>query len=117
MGLINNTVILENNYKLWKKMYNNEKKILASIFTKDNFTIEHIGSTAIEGLLSKPIIDIELGVDNLNNITKYFITLQTIKENIDKGEILLIKENKIEAFSIVHVLPTNSDRYINLIKI
>ena len=119
MGLINGTVSLENNYKLWKKMFIDEKKYLRSIFTKDNFTIEHVGSTAINGLLSKPIIDIAIGVDNLNSITKYFILLEstyTIKANIDKGEILLIKENEIETFSIVHVLPINSKRYINMIK-
>lgn len=119
MGLINGTVSLENNYKLWKKMFIDEKKYLESIFTKDNFTIEHVGSTAIKGLLSKPIIDIAIGVDNLNSITKYFSLLErtyTIKSNIDKSEILLIKENETETFSIVHVLPINGERYINLIK-
>ena len=119
MGLINGTVSLENNYELCKKMFLEEKKYLESIFTKDNFTIEHVGSTSIKGLSSKPIIDIAIGVDSLNSITKYFISLEgiyTIKSNIDKGEILLIKENATETFSLVHVLPINSERYINLIR-
>ena len=76
MGLINGTVSLENNYELWKKMFLEEKKYLESIFTKDNFTIEHVGSTAIKGLSSKPIIDIAIGVDSLNSITKYFIGIE-----------------------------------------
>ena len=119
MGLINGTVSLENNYDLWQKMFIDEKKYLESIFTKDKFTIEHVGSTSIKGLSSKPIIDIAIGVDDLNSITKYFISLEgiyTIKPNIEKGEILLIKETKTETFSLIHVLPINSERYINLIK-
>ena len=94
-------------------------KYLENIFTKDNFTIEHVGSTAIEGLSSKPIIDIAIGVDNLDSITKYLILLEdnyTIKKNLEKNEILLIKENEIETFYIIHVLPINSERYNNLIK-
>lgn len=119
MGLVNGTVTLENNYQEWKKMFLEEKKYLESIFTKDNFTIEHVGSTAIKGLSSKPIIDIAIGVDDFNSLTKYLISLEgiyTIKPNIEKGEILLIKENEVETFSLIHVLPINSERYINLIK-
>ena len=114
-----NTVVLENNYELWKKMFLSEKKYLESIFIKDNFVIEHVGSTAIKDLSSKPIIDILVGVDNLNSITKYFNLLEntyTIKLNIDKNEILLIKENETETFCLIHVLPINSERYLNLIK-
>ncbi len=119
MGLINGTVNLENNYELWQKMFLDEKKYFECIFIEDNFTIEHVGSTAIKGLLSKPIIDIVIGVDNLTNVSKYFNLLKdtyTIKENIDKSEILLIKENERETFSIVHILPINSKRYNNMIK-
>ena len=119
MGLINGNVDLENNYELWKKMFLEEKSVLENIFTKDDFTIEHVGSTSVKGLSSKPIIDIAVGVDNLNSINKYINTLEklyTIKSNPDKDEILLIKENEVETFCLIHVLPINSDRYINLIK-
>lgn len=119
MGLINGTVSLENNYELWKKMFLEEKKHLESIFTKDEFTIKHVGSTAIKGLSSKPVIDIAVGVDKLDSLTKYLTLLEkryTIKQNITKNEILLIKENEKETFYLIHVLPINSERYINLIK-
>ena len=112
-------VSLENNYELWEKMFIDEKKYLESIFIHDNYSIEHVGSTAIKGLKAKPIIDIAVGVDNLDNFIKYFDSLKgryTIKENIDKEEILLIKEKNNETFSIIHVLPINSERYINLIR-
>ena len=119
MGLINGTVSLESNYDKWKELFDSEKKYLENVFTEDNFTIEHVGSTAIKGLLSKPIVDIAIGVNNLNDITKYFFTLQgvyTIKPSKDEEEILLIKENEKETFCLIHVLPINSERYINLIR-
>ena len=119
MGLINGSVYLENNCELWKKLFLEEKNILENIFIKEDFTIEHVGSTSVKGLSSKPIIDIAVGVDNLNSINKYINSLEklyTIKSNPDKDEILLIKENEKETFCLIHVLPINSDRYINLIK-
>ena len=58
MGLINNTVYLENNYVLWKNMFEEEKEKLNEIFNHDNFIIEHVGSTSINGLSAKPIVDI-----------------------------------------------------------
>jgi GrpB-like predicted nucleotidyltransferase (UPF0157 family) len=119
MGLINGTVSLDNNYELWQEMFFNEKKNLENIFNKDNFTIEHVGSTAVKGLSSKPIIDIVVGVNQLNDLNKYIDSLEklyTVKSNIDKDEILLIKENESETFFLIHVLPINSNRYVNLIK-
>ena len=119
MGLINSKVCLENNYELWKKMYEEEKKILINIFKDENFIYDHVGSTSIRGLAAKPIVDIAIGVSNLNRIDKYVDTLKTIytvKYNNDSDEILLIKENDVETFFLIHILKKDSKRYKNLIK-
>lgn len=119
MGLTNGNVFLENNYNLWQKMFIDERKYLESIFSNDNIIIEHVGSTAIKGLKAKPIVDIAIGVNNLTNINKYITTLEnvyTVKQNIDKGEILLIKENSTETFCLIHILNKDSDRFKNMIK-
>lgn len=42
----------------WPKKFQAEKEILQNLFGNKALEIEHIGSTSIEGLLSKPIIDI-----------------------------------------------------------
>jgi GrpB-like predicted nucleotidyltransferase (UPF0157 family) len=119
MGLINGKVCLENNYELWKKMYEEEKDILINIFKDENFIYEHVGSTSIKGLAAKPIVDIAIGVSNLDQIDKYVDTLKsmyTVKYNNDSDEILLIKENDVETFFLIHILEKNSKRYLNLIK-
>ena len=118
MGLINNQVYLENNYKIWKKMFSEEKEKLNKIFSEDIFEIEHVGSTAIENLSAKPIVDIAIGVPNFDNFKKYLNKLSKlyiIKENYENDEILLIKEKGNETFFLIHVIPINCVRYKNMI--
>lgn len=119
MGLINNTVSLENNYELYKKIFKEEKAYLESVFKENRFKIEHVGSTSVKNLLSKPVVDIAIGVDNLNSFKKYYSLLNkryTITENLEKEEILLVKENEKETFCLIHVLDIKSNRYTNMIK-
>lgn len=119
MGLKNNTVYLEDNFKLWKKMFKEEKKKLIKIFTHDNFSIEHVGSTSVKKLAAKPIVDIAIGVNSLNDLTKYIEDLKkiyTVKINDENEEILLIKETEMETFFLIHVLKADSERYKNMIK-
>ena len=119
MGLLNGTVKLENNYKLWKEMFNSEKLLLTKLFKDIDVNIEHVGSTSVEGLLAKPIIDIAIGINDLNDVNKIINQLQdryNIKNNKEIKEILLIKENNNETFYLIHILDINSDRYRNMIK-
>jgi GrpB-like predicted nucleotidyltransferase (UPF0157 family) len=44
----------------WENQFADEKKLLRSFFS--DIFIEHIGSTAVKGIVAKPIIDIMLGV-------------------------------------------------------
>lgn len=116
MGLINGTVTLENNYNTWKMMYEEEKNNLLKIFNKDNFQIDHVGSTSVKGLKSKPIVDIAIGIDSFRNMDKYIDILRTIYTiKISNDEMLLIKENEKETFYLIHVLIINSKRYNDMI--
>ena len=119
MGLVNGKVSLENNYCLWKNMFEEEKNNLTKLFDNDSFIIEHVGSTAVEGLLAKPIIDIAIGVNSFKELDKYKELLSnryTIKDNTDYNEILLIKEYNNETLFLIHVLLKNDKRFNNMIK-
>ena len=54
----------------WKVEFSNVKQEIQSVLEIDDNRIEHIGSTAIEGISAKPIIDILLGVDDFHKIDK-----------------------------------------------
>ena len=113
MGLVNGKVYFDNNYSLYKEMYNKEKKILSNIFS--NAIIEHVGSTAVKDLLAKPIVDIAIGLNKLD-ITNVLDKLNDYIIKYHDDEILLIKEFNNETNYLVHILDINSDRYKNMIK-
>ena len=52
----------------WKSAYASESALLQQVFSETNATIEHVGSTAVEELGSKPTIDIMLGLDSLADL-------------------------------------------------
>jgi GrpB-like predicted nucleotidyltransferase (UPF0157 family) len=52
----------------WKNKFEKEKKILSEILKEFNPVIEHIGSTAIEGLGAKPVVDIQVGMKEYEHL-------------------------------------------------
>lgn len=61
-------VILEDYNSSWPSKFDEEKSYLMSIVGDWNFGgIEHVGSTAIPGMVAKPIIDVMFGVKTLED--------------------------------------------------
>ena len=54
----------------WTGQFEKIKADLYSILIKLNPKIEHIGSTSVPDLAAKPIIDIQVGIKNLNDLDK-----------------------------------------------
>ena len=74
------------NYKNW---YETEKqKLLSCIDRKNIMRINHIGSSAVEGLIAKPTVDILLEIDNESNIEQLTDNL------LHNGWGLMSSENK-----------------------
>lgn len=65
IGLRKNTVKIDEYNPKWKDYFLKEKEILFSKLSNYDVVIEHVGSTAIVGCSAKPIIDIAIGVPNL----------------------------------------------------
>jgi GrpB-like predicted nucleotidyltransferase (UPF0157 family) len=55
----------------WKKLFEVEKELLHSIIGENTKDIQHFGSTAIEGIKAKPILDILVGVQSLEEVEKF----------------------------------------------
>lgn len=73
LGLPRGTVRLEEYNPKWKDLFEEEKELLFKTFKDRIISIEHIGSTAIPGLLAKPIIDMNVAIPSLDDVD-YFIT-------------------------------------------
>ncbi|MDQ3019212.1 MAG: GrpB family protein [Bacteroidota bacterium] len=59
-------IIIEEYNPDWKKQFEKEKQILHRILSGIDLKIEHVGSTSVNGLGAKPIIDIMIGLANFN---------------------------------------------------
>lgn len=120
MGLKKGTVIIEEYNTNWKNQFEEEKKNLEEIFGDIAITIEHIGSTSIEGISAKPIIDIAIGVNKLDDFEKVRNEIinnksYSIREENPEGEILVRKGTSDYTSYLIHVMECQSDRYQNTI--
>jgi len=91
-------------------IYEKEKEELLKIYKDKIKYIDHVGSTSIKYIKSKPIIDILIQTDDLNDFIKYTEkhvegdTYTVKKEPTHGGDYLMRKEEdgKIKAFIHVH---------------
>ena len=63
-------IIIEKYSPEWKKLFDFEKEKLKFVFG-NNGMVEHIGSTSIEGLDAKPVIDIMIGLTDFAEASNY----------------------------------------------
>ena len=78
IGLARGTVKLVPFQRTWKDLFEKEVARLRSVMKRDALCIEHIGSTAIEGMCAKPIIDLVLTVEDLEMAKVYIPTLEKL---------------------------------------
>ncbi|MBU3216429.1 GrpB family protein [Clostridium estertheticum] len=82
-------IILKKHNIDYKEWYETEKqKLLRCIDKKDIRRINHIGSSAVEGLIAKPTVDILLEIDNESNIEQLRDAI------LHNGWLLMSFENK-----------------------
>lgn len=63
---------------IWKQQYEEEERKIVSILKPELRSIHHIGSTAVEGLSAKPVIDILAVVQRIEAVDRYGADLEAI---------------------------------------
>ncbi|HLR65145.1 MAG TPA: GrpB family protein [Pseudogracilibacillus sp.] len=96
LGLRNDEVKLTEHNPDWAKLFALEKAKIMEMTGLAAERIGHIGSTAIPGILAKPLIDIVVGVDDLSEVDdSMYEQLQEIgfyRLKVERpGEIILAK--------------------------
>lgn len=94
----------------YTRIYLEEKKNLQRLLKGKYIRIEHVGSTAIKNIKSKPIIDILVTCEDLVSFQKFVkdnveSETYTVKEMADDAEDFLIRkeeDGKVKAF--IHVV-------------
>ncbi|MHA1348033.1 MAG: GrpB family protein [Candidatus Heimdallarchaeaceae archaeon] len=70
IGLKRGVVKLNDYDPQWKSLFEKESALILSVAEEVIEDIQHIGSTAIPGVVAKPIIDVLLAINSLSNIKK-----------------------------------------------
>jgi GrpB-like predicted nucleotidyltransferase (UPF0157 family) len=86
IGLKRGTVKLAKHDSKWRNNFELEARKINKIFGKDALDIQHVGSTAIPGMLAKPIIDIALIVSSLSKAKSYEKKLNKIGYELKKND-------------------------------
>ena len=76
IGLEKGAVKLVEYREEWKTCFEQEKQLLLEAVSDYAAQIEHIGSTSVPEVVAKPIIDILIGVENLEIVQKFVQNLQ-----------------------------------------
>lgn len=69
---------IENYSSEWPKKYELEAEKIRAILGDDVKDIQHIGSTSIPGIIAKPLIDIGVLVDSIDNIDSFVKNLEPL---------------------------------------
>ncbi len=111
MGLRVGEVKLERWSPKWRDDFELEKQRLLNIFGSLALDIRHIGSTSIDQLDAKPIIDIAVGLKNLSDFEKVRqafdqLPQYSVKTDNEPGEILLRKGTEYNRTHFIHIQMT-----------
>jgi GrpB-like predicted nucleotidyltransferase (UPF0157 family) len=112
-------IIIEEYNSTWKLLFQQEQLILSKALLGIESTIEHIGSTSVEGLGAKPVIDILIGLkdfaqanDQVNKLTDLGYQYISVYEDVMPYRRFFIKEcNGIRTHHI-HMVETDSEFWI-----
>jgi GrpB-like predicted nucleotidyltransferase (UPF0157 family) len=71
----------------WPQKFGSERQKIVGVLGAKALRVDHVGSTSIEGLTAKPIIDIQLSVDDPDNEAEYLPELE------QQGYILRVRQS------------------------
>ncbi|ERJ12129.1 GrpB family protein [Haloplasma contractile] len=71
-------IVVEDYNPEWEKQFNELKSVYKTKLKHIDIQIEHVGSTSVPGLAAKPIIDIDIIVENQDDVRKVINCLQVL---------------------------------------
>ncbi|XEC96715.1 GrpB family protein [Paenibacillus tarimensis] len=107
LGSPRNKVQLESYNPSWKSTFERDYKLLLEAIGPFVVDIQHVGSTSIEGLEAKPILDIAVAVDSFDNVDEIASSLQSLgffrlRVNIE-GKVVFAKDTDTGRTHYLHL--------------
>lgn len=104
----------------WKIRFEEAKELLQKTFATKALQIEHVGSTSVEGMSAKPVIDILVIIPNITDVAAEREQMQNLgyiyKENYIAGNSLFFCKDKDGVrVENIHVLPEGHPRIASFV--
>lgn len=119
LGLERGLVKLEPYNDKWRKLFDEERELLSSQLKELIIAIEHVGSTSIEGLFAKPIIDIAIGISSLDVIIELkekVKALGYVEVSVSiNGKHVFARYNERKITHFLHVMIYNQNLWLDQI--
>ncbi|TYR74106.1 GrpB family protein [Rossellomorea vietnamensis] len=110
LGVKKGQVILTDHSNNWKRLFQKEKQLLINIIGESIEDIEHFGSTSIEGIKAKPVLDILVGVNRMEDFNKFDRSLMKAEGYYHlpgvklQGKQVFAKFSDLETLTKTHIL-------------
>lgn len=110
LGVNKGEVVLATHDTSWRSLFEEEKKLLQAIIGEQTEDIQHMGSTAINGIQAKPIIDILVGVKSMDDIEAFDEeklrehSYYRLKKVLLEGKVVFAKFSSLENLTKTHIL-------------
>ena len=123
LGLSRDEVVLVPFQTQWKAEFEKVKAALIKHTTLQATQIEHIGSTAINGIHAKPVIDILVGVKHLETLEKsFFKDLQKVgfyRLRVERPDEIVCAKFTDETFEtkthFIHIVERQAKKWCELL--
>ncbi len=116
IGLRRRTVVLRDPDPAWQAEFDRAARELARLVDVLAAGIEHIGSTAVTGLVAKPVIDIAIGFDTRANLEEARGRLsangyEDQGDLGDEGGVFVVKGFEAERTHYLHLVEINGSQW------
>ncbi|MDQ3232617.1 MAG: GrpB family protein, partial [Pseudobdellovibrionaceae bacterium] len=112
LGLEQGGLRLEAYHPRWKRLFSEEAHLIYDTLRLEPLRLHHIGSTAIQGLSAKPILDIIGEVPNLELIDQLQIQVESIgyrylgESGIPQRRFCILQDSMFKSYVHLHLFPS-----------
>lgn len=120
IGLAKNSVCLCPYSTGWKESFESEKALLIDCIGCEIIDVQHVGSTSIQGMQAKPVIDIAAAIRKLNDGFKLINSLESIGYHF-KGSLgeshrfFFWKGNEMKNMHNLHIVEYGDENWLNFL--